>query len=182
MSLKNSHRRTTNRGIVCYSDWEVGVEAPQAPAFPFDDAVRFERKGGESVAKKKAQFWFGYLEAGERSSPVVRDGALDTAKTSTIYLYNHAKGKILEYQRDIVELKLRELNTSESEIINELEAAYLQAREGFTPRGALRPKTVRQPRRKPEEPEVPDFDFGEDDLWVPAEDAGSVQSSAEVAD
>ena len=40
--------------------------------------------------------WYGYLDAGEKSSPVVRDASIDTSKNK-IYLYNHARGEFVEY-------------------------------------------------------------------------------------
>lgn len=80
-------------------------------------------------------FWYGYLEAGAKSSPVLRDRRLITGNPKTIYLYNHKRGTILEYSRDIVEVKLRELEPRDS-IIDEMTAAYTEARNKFRPRGA----------------------------------------------
>jgi hypothetical protein len=111
--------------------------------------------------------WFGYLEAGAKGSPVVRDSLMDTGTTATIYLFNLAKGRILEYRRDIVEPKLRELDETECEWIKELRKAFAKARDGFTPRVTVRPPR-RQPKPEPEpEPEIPDFEADDD---VPAVD------------
>jgi hypothetical protein len=136
------------------------------------------------VAKKKAKLWFGYLEAGERSSPVVRDGEIDTGRSSTIYLFNRSKGKILEYQRDIVEPKLRELDVGESDLIAELEDAYQTARAGFNPRGTSRPKTVRVRRPPPIEPEIPDLEDDDDDedAWLPIDDETLGPAAADFVD
>jgi hypothetical protein len=108
--------------------------------------------------------WFGFLEAGAKGSPVVRDTLMDTGTTATIYLFNLAKGRILEYRRDIVEPKLRELAEAERDGIKELRAAYNKARDSFTPRVILRPPR-RQPKPEPEpEPEIPEFEADDDAL------------------
>ncbi|WP_127475624.1 hypothetical protein [Sulfurivermis fontis] len=80
--------------------------------------------------------WYGYLEAGERSSPVAMDSRLNTGDPTTVYVFNLQRGEILEYKRAIVEPKLRELKASEKELETELKNAYRKARNGFTPRGA----------------------------------------------
>lgn len=114
------------------------------------------------MAGKKSKLWFGFLEAGSKGSPVVRDDEIDTGHPRTLYLFNFMKGKILEYQRDIVEIKLRELNPEELTLIPELRTAYAAVREGFTPRATRTRRVVR--RVKPAEPvdEVPDFDDVDD--------------------
>ena len=134
------------------------------------------------MARKKKKLWFGYLEAGERSSPVVRDGSIDTGKVSTIYLFNQKKNKILEYQKDIVEPKLRELEASENELLEKLEKAYKTARGRFTPRGVCRPKRVRVRKPAPVEPSIDEFDGEEDGSWSPLDDDVSEPISAEMAD
>ena len=80
-------------------------------------------------------YWFGYFEAGEKSSPVLRDSRIDTGNPDTLYLFNLKRNEILEYRRDIVEPKLRELNAGEQGVSQELQAAYVEARGRFTPRG-----------------------------------------------
>jgi hypothetical protein len=77
-----------------------------------------------------------YLEAGAKSSAVVIDPTLLTGNEQTIYLYNQQRNQIIEYRRDIVESKLRELNSEEAKAVKALQQAYAQARPGFTPRGA----------------------------------------------
>ncbi|MCO6413033.1 MAG: hypothetical protein J5I92_09845 [Thiogranum sp.] len=72
--------------------------------------------------------WYGYLEAGNSSSPVIRDQQLETGNAKTVYLFNLARGRILEYQREIVEPKLRELKPAEAGAIADLDAAYPEAR------------------------------------------------------
>ena len=81
--------------------------------------------------KSKSSFWYGYLRAGARSSPVLRDERLDTGNPRTFYLFNLERGVILEYAREIVEKKLRELKPAESELIEELDAGYRKARRNF---------------------------------------------------
>lgn len=80
--------------------------------------------------------WYGYLEAGERSSAVAMDNRLSTGDPTTLYLFNLQRGEIIEYKRAIVEPKLRELKGKEQELEAELKSAYRKARNGFTPRGA----------------------------------------------
>ena len=135
------------------------------------------------MKKRKTPLWLGYLEAGKSASPVVRDSSLDTGNPATIYLFNLMRGRILEYRKDIVELKLRELSPEESSMANALQAAFQTARDGFTPRGGHRsmsPPTRRRTRRGESEiPEIPDF--GDDDAWPPDED-GPSSYSAELSD
>jgi hypothetical protein len=102
----------------------------------------------------------GFLEAGKSSSPVVRDASLDTGNPRTIYLFNLSRGRILEYRKDIVEQKLRELSDNESSMVQNMESAFHQARAGFTPRGIRRTVSVRPPKSQPE-PEYPENDAGE---------------------
>jgi hypothetical protein len=83
---------------------------------------------------KKSKIWYGYLEAGTKSSPVLMDPKLDTANPNTLYLYNLKRDKILEYQRAIIEPKLRELNGKENDLAEELKKAFNKARKEFTPR------------------------------------------------
>lgn len=80
-------------------------------------------------------YWYGYLEAGEKSSPVLRDKRLDTGSSDTLYLFNFKRGEILEYKRAIIEPKLRDLDAAEQAIGQEMKAAYIEVRNGFSPRG-----------------------------------------------
>lgn len=115
--------------------------------------------------------WCGYLDAADKSSAVLLDPRLDTGKADTIYLFNLARGKILEYRRDIVEPKLREFTVDEAAIAAELTAAYQQVRGGFTPR-SNRTTTIAEavaPRPEEIEPEDPDpildLDADADNDW-----------------
>jgi len=88
------------------------------------------------TAKKSSPVWYGFLQAGDRSSPVIRDDRLDTGNRKTIYLFNLSRNSILEYSREVVEPKLRDLKPDESATISELDAAYKKARRSFKDRGA----------------------------------------------
>jgi hypothetical protein len=113
-------------------------------------------------ARKRAKkVWFGFLEAGERSSPVVRDPSLETGRTTTLYLFNLMKNRIIEYQRDIVEAKLRDLTVEEGSLLAELERQFSVAKESFTPRSQGRPtalKPARPRKKRVVDYEIPDFD------------------------
>jgi hypothetical protein len=80
--------------------------------------------------------WYGYLQAGDRSSPVIRDDRLDTGNHKTLYLFNLSRNMILEYSREVVEPKLRELKPDEAASIQKLDDAYKKVRRGFKDRGA----------------------------------------------
>lgn len=79
---------------------------------------------------------FKYLDAGAKSSPVVHDPSLSTSNSQTLYLYHHQRNQIIEYRRDIVETKLRDLSAIEKKELKALEKGFQQARSSFTPRGA----------------------------------------------
>lgn len=79
----------------------------------------------------KTPLWCGYLEAGDRSSAVLRDERLETGNPNTIYLYNLNRDEILQYSRGLVEPKLRELRDDESSLAEELKNAYAKARRTF---------------------------------------------------
>jgi hypothetical protein len=118
---------------------------------------------------KKKGVWLGMLEAGKRSSPVVRDDSLDTGNPATVYLFNLTKARILEYRREIVEPKLRELTEKESSIRKELYDAFESSRDGFLPRAALRPaRTSSRTKKRPVEPELPALE--DEAEWSPAAD------------
>jgi hypothetical protein len=135
------------------------------------------------MAAKRNSLWFGFLDAGGKGSPVVRDASIDTGTPSTLYLFNFKKGRILEYRRDIAEPKLRELTENEIELMQEMRKAFESARNGFTPRAMRR--MASPPRRpKPEpEPELPVVDFDDDDDSMPLlDDDRNDAISADQAD
>ncbi len=83
---------------------------------------------------KNNAFWYGYLEAGEKGSLVVRAPDLDTGKPDTFYLYKQKRDAILEYKASFVEPKLRELNDKEQKQIPSLEKAYKKSLSQFQSR------------------------------------------------
>lgn len=119
------------------------------------------------MAAKRSSFWFGYLEAGEKGSPVVRDDSMDMGTPSTVYLFNRKKGRILEYRRAICEPKLRELRDDEIEMVASIQKAFEKARDGFTPRATRRPASPPRKSKPQPEPDLPDFD---DDVPLLGED------------
>jgi hypothetical protein len=129
-------------------------------------------------SKNKSSLWYGYLEAGNRSSPVIRDERLETGNPKTMFLFNLARSEILEYSRDIVESKLRELKSGETKTVRELDAAYAEARRNFKDR-RVRPMNIpehagaaRRPVESPSEEDFDEFieDGGGDETWVDTED------------
>lgn len=78
----------------------------------------------------KNDTWYGYLKAGDKSSPVVRDPSVETNSQKTVYLYNHLRGTFLEYSREIVEPKLRELTVEDIPLV-ELQNAFETAKKSF---------------------------------------------------
>ena len=129
-------------------------------------------------SKVKNSLWYGYLEAGKRSSPVIRDDRLDTGSSKTVFLFNLERSEILEYSRDVVEPKLRELKSGEAKMIKALDAAYAEARRNFKDRRA-RPLNIPEhggSARRPAEPQD-DEDIDEfidesagEDVWVDSDD------------
>ncbi|WP_275097673.1 hypothetical protein [Sedimenticola hydrogenitrophicus] len=90
----------------------------------------------------KKNYWHGFLEAGTKSSPVLRDLSLETGNANTVYLYSLNRNKILEFQVGIVEPKLRELTKDESYLVSLLNAGYTKAKKEFSPRASMRLKQV----------------------------------------
>ena len=117
--------------------------------------------------------WYGYMDAGEKSSAMVLDGRLSTGNPGTVYLFNLKRNEILEYKREIVEPKLREFSEKEKKLLAELKSAFNKARKGFTPRAAAKiantPERAAPPEPKPV-PEVAVDDEGEDFLVLDLED------------
>jgi len=115
----------------------------------------------------QTSLWFGHLEIGDKSSPVVRDHKLNTGKADTIYLFNLVRNEIIEYKRDIVEPKLRELGKGDASVSKELKKAFTKAIKDFTPRG----KTLNIPEtavvkpasaKKQADDDLPDIDIDDD--------------------
>jgi len=133
------------------------------------------------MATKQETLWFGYLDAGEKGSFVVRDVTLGTGTPATFYLFNLNRGAILEYRRDIAEPKLRELTEKEADKVDELRAAFEQGRKGFTPREERKPKPLPPTRKKAPVEEVEEQD-DEDDTDVEIEDDDDADAEIEADD
>jgi hypothetical protein len=117
----------------------------------------------------KDSLWFGYLDIGDKSSPVAQDPRLSTGKPDTIYWFNLQRNSIIEYKREIVEPKLRPLNGNEAEITKELKKAFNKVAKDFTPRAkpsnvleAVPAKLAKQKKPKQEE-ELEEIGAGLDD-------------------
>jgi hypothetical protein len=140
-----------------------------------------ERSGETTMSassKTKTPLWYGYLEAGNRSSPVIRDERLDTGSTKTVFLFNLERGEILEYSRDVVETKLRDLKPSEAKMIKKLDTAYAEVRRNFKDRRA-RPLNIpehgssaRRPVETQDDDEIDEFidDSAGEDVWVDSDE------------
>ncbi len=115
----------------------------------------------------KSPLWFGFLEAGNKSSPVVLDARLDTGDAQTIYLFNERRGTILEYRREIVEPKLRELADGESDP-KTLRSGFQSARRNFRPRGGTIhiPEAAPRPSSSQDDDDPLDDDIDLDDIEV----------------
>jgi hypothetical protein len=115
----------------------------------------------------KNDIWYGFLQAGAKSSPVVRDMSLEEKGRSTIYLYNHARGMFVEYALEVVVPKLRELKPEDISQ-KELDSAFRAARKTFNPVKVVKKWSDAAPASPPEEsdePEIPlDVDPSIDDF------------------
>ena len=124
------------------------------------------------ASRGNKHLWYGYLDAGASSTPVLRDDRLNTGNPRTLYLFNLARGRILEYSREIVEGKLRELNGEQSKAVAELDAGYAEARRDFKQRSARllnipeRANPAAKARQEGELAETADDDNTED--WLDA--------------
>lgn len=138
------------------------------------------------MAGKQKKLWFGFLEASTKGSPVVRDATLETGDPKTLYLFNYTKGKILEYRRDIVELKLREFDSEELAVVPLLRKAFKEVREHFEPR-PVKPKVVAyRAKPAPADDDFPEFDAaddaGDDDTKPPLLDNDDESAAAFLLD
>lgn len=132
------------------------------------------------MKERKTPLWMGFLDAGKKSSAVVRDHSLDTGNPATIYLFNLVKGRILEYRKDIVEAKLRELTPDESDMIQALHDAFETANASFVPRTKQRPVLPPRQRKQPRESAARDFDA--DLAWSSYDDDEPDPFAADSAD
>lgn len=118
----------------------------------------------------KQKLWYGFLEAGSKSSPVVLDHTMDTGETNSVFIYNHNRQEILKYVRELVEPKLRELTATEKELESALKKGFSEAVK--TLKYPLAKTFVSPAKAKPspatstpkEEPEV-EISVLDDDIW-----------------
>lgn len=78
----------------------------------------------------RKDLWYGVLEAGDKTSPVVRDLTLEASGPSKVWLYNHSRKTFLEYSLPIVEPKLRAL-AADDVPRDELDQAFRTALKTF---------------------------------------------------
>lgn len=78
------------------------------------------------------KLWYGFLDAGAKSSPVVRDFSIDPGIPDALYLYSMKSGIISRYKASIVESKLRDLTPDEEKkFMAELDAGFKKVRKEF---------------------------------------------------
>ena len=128
-----------------------------------------------SSLKEKSSCWYGYLVAGERSSPVLRDTHLDSGNPKTYYLFNLKRGEIIEYASEIVDKKLRDLKPNESKFIAELNAGYKEALRNFKASGRGKRKvtdsgvTTSWDSRDYRDDEISVTSMDDTDMWLESE-------------
>ncbi len=91
--------------------------------------------------------WYGVLEAGEKTSPVVRDASID-ASENKVYLYNYVRNQFIEYSQPIVEPKLRELATKDISK-DDLDRAFKEAYQAFESSRKVRTWNDKKPATLP---------------------------------
>lgn len=106
----------------------------------------------------KNDIWYGYLMAGDKSTPVVRDPSVAARSDKFIRLFNYSRGEFVDYSREIVGPKLRDLNGQVS--MDDLKAAFLDARQNVT----APPKTMNLEKlppliKSPETDDLPGDEF-----------------------
>jgi len=79
----------------------------------------------------KSQIWYGFLEAGKRSTAVVVDPKINANMDGKLYIFNQQRNQILEYKKDIVESKLRDLTEEESQLLPTLKSSFELALKNF---------------------------------------------------
>ena len=116
----------------------------------------------------QASLWFGYLDIGEKSSPVAKNPALCTGKPDTVYLFNLKRNEIIEYKTAIVAPKLRDLSKDEADVKKELKKAFTNAAKTFTPR--LKTQTIPEnipaqakSQKKEKEEALANIELGDED-------------------
>lgn len=127
----------------------------------------------------KHKLWCGFLEAGNKSSPVVIDRNMDTGNQNTVFIYNHNKKEILKYMRELVEPKLRELTDQEKTLENSLKKGFKEslATIKFNVSKVLNiPEKITPSPKDEAKPEMAEFDIkgldddDADDDWKDSDD------------
>lgn len=121
------------------------------------------------IQMAKQKLWYGFLEAGNKSSPVVIDHSMDTGEKNTVFIYNHNKKEILKYVRDMVEPKLRELSDKEKKqeasmkkgFADSLKTIKYKVSKSFD--APVKETTTPIVNKKQEEPEEEFSEVGDDD-------------------
>ena len=123
----------------------------------------------------KQNLWYGFLEAGNKSSPVVIDHSMDTGEKNSVFIYNHNRQEILKYVRELVEPKLRELTAKEKELEAALKKGFAEAMKALkypvakTFEGPAKAKPAPKADTAKEEPEV-EMSGMDDDIWEDDDD------------
>jgi hypothetical protein len=126
-----------------------------------DPGYRFTTSGCGEMTKNR-QLQYGFLEAGPKSTAVLIDAALSTGNPETLYMFNLARGKILEYNRALVEPKLQELDSGDRKLIEQLEAGFETALASFEPRVRLKASLAETPRAAMSDRALPAESFDEE--------------------
>ena len=103
------------------------------------------------------KFWCGFLDAGSKSSPVLLDHKLDTGNPKTVYMFNLKSERIIEYNRQIAEPKLRELKGNEA---SRKDFSPRTVRTSIAPSAAAAPTST---KNTPSGDSIEDTFFPEDD-------------------
>ena len=123
----------------------------------------------------KQKLWYGFLEAGKKSSPVIIDHSMDTGEKNSVFIYNHNRQEILKYVRELAEPKLRELTAKEKELEASLKKGFTESLKTFkkpeskildSPAKSKPSSKVDTPK---EEPEV-EISGLDDDIWEDDDD------------
>lgn len=119
---------------------------------------------------KNKHLWVGYLTmADKKKTLVASDDRVETGKSSTIFLYNQERGQIVEYNREIIEAKLKDAPEADYDA-KKMSDAYKKALQAklpnlyrviFTPNSGLR-----APAKEKKTALVTDDDDDNDDFEI----------------
>jgi hypothetical protein len=113
----------------------------------------------------KNDIWYGILDAGEKTSPVVRDLTIQASNPNNVWLFNHSRNAFVEYSLAIVEPKLRELGKGDLSK-DDLDKAFKAARKTFATARKLVKQEGKAPSAKPgrkKDAELDDDSIEDDD-------------------